>query len=103
MNLSPWSKYNIWVLAYNLKDNSKLKSSPEKSFMVETKQGRKCHIFVSCYCEGQAICMNPQYDDLANERIIDMVLLSEDLTKNSTGDSTMPGSPEKFTPYHIPT
>eukprot|EP00794_Sanderia_malayensis_P008055 gene8055-8918_t len=38
--LSPWGSYNIWVLAYNLKDNEKLQSSIGEVFSTQTKTAR---------------------------------------------------------------
>lgn len=39
-NLAAWSSYDIWVLAYNLKDNEKLASPVGKIFTTQTKTGR---------------------------------------------------------------
>jgi len=38
--LVPWSTYNIWVLAYNLKNNEKLASPVGKILVAKTRTGR---------------------------------------------------------------
>lgn len=38
-DLVPWSSYNVWVLAYNLKNNEKLASPTGNIFVAKTKTG----------------------------------------------------------------
>ena len=43
-DLSPWSSYNVWVLAYNLRNNEKLESPIGAIFTSKTKTGSKTMI-----------------------------------------------------------